>query len=255
MRGMRRASSSRRNASAAGQQLGLTIIELLIGVAVGLMVVVGAVKLMADTLGGNRRLLLEARVNQDLRVATDLIARDLRRAGYWRNATSGIFSTNGTGSVTLNPYTGIVLNTETANASDIQYQYAHDYNNSIEDAEQAGFRVRAGVLEFKHGADGWQKLTDPNVITVTNLSVAETSRLADLYTFCSCLTKLTCTAPQFQIVGGSPGTYYASRPRLTIRQYDVVLAGQSATDPSVVREIRETVRVRNDLMTGSCPSV
>ena len=252
---MRRASNSRRSTSAAWRQRGLTIIELLIGVAVGLVVVAGAVKLMADTLGGNRRLLLEARVNQDLRVAADLIARDLRRAGYWRNATSGIFSTNGTGSVTPNPYTGIVLNTETANASDIQYQYARDDNNSIEDAERAGFRVREGVLGFRNGAGDWQQLTDPKVMTITNLTIAETSRLTELYTFCSCLTKLTCTAPQFQIAGGSPGAYYASRPRLTIRQYDVVLAGQSVTDPGVVREIRETVRVRNDLMTGSCPSV
>lgn len=246
---------SRQSPSAAGHQRGLTIIELLIGVAVGLMVVAGAVKLMADTLGGNRRLLLEARVNQDLRVAADLIARDLRRSGYWVNATSGIFSTKGTASVTLNPYTDISLNTETANASVVQYQYARDSNNTIEDAERAGLRVSGGVLQFRNGADGWQEVTNPKVITVTNLSIAETSRLTELYTFCACLTKLTCTAPQFQIVGGTPGTFYASRPRLTIRQYDVVLAGQSATDPSVVREIRETVRVRNDVMTGNCPNV
>ena len=67
-------------------QRGLSIVELLIGLAIGLFIVGGAIKLFVDNLTNNRRLLLETRVNQDLRAAADLIARDLRRAGYWRNA-------------------------------------------------------------------------------------------------------------------------------------------------------------------------
>ena len=58
----------------------------MVGVAVGLFVAGGAAKLFVDNLSNNRRMLVETRINQDLRAATDLIARDLRRAGYWRNA-------------------------------------------------------------------------------------------------------------------------------------------------------------------------
>lgn len=256
---MTKPSQPGRHASAVKRQRGMSIIELLIGVLVGFIVVAGAVKLMVDTLGSNRRLLLETRVNQDLRTAADLIARDLRRSGYWQNATSGIFSAAGTGTVVSNPYTAINVDT-TVNDSKIVYRFAWDNTNVAEGYEWAGFKVEGGILMFrKFGTDldeaDPEQITDPKVITVTNLTITETSRVAELYTFCACLTKVTCTAPQFQVVGGTPGPYYNSRPTLTIRQYGIVLAGQSATDPTVNREIRETVRVRNDVMAGNCPNV
>lgn len=237
------------------RQRGLTMLELLVGVAVGLIVVLGAVKLAIDAFGSNRRMLLETRVNQDLRAAADLIARDIRRAGYWQNSASGIFTTTGSGTVISNPYVGITLGTNTPNANSIEYRYARDATNTVETAEEAGFRLSNGVLEFLNGDGGWQALTDPRVVTITNLSVtAVPARVVELYTYCSCLTKLTCTAAQFQD-STLTTNYVSSRPTLTIRQYDMVLAGRSSTDAAVQREIRETVRVRNDVMSGACPSV
>ena len=69
-----------------GRQSGLSLVELLVGAAIGLFLVGGATKLFIDTLDDSRRLIIETRVNQDLRAASDLVARDLRRAGYWPNA-------------------------------------------------------------------------------------------------------------------------------------------------------------------------
>ena len=231
-------------------QAGVSLIELLIGVAVGLVVVLGAVLLMTNALGGNRRLLLETRVNQDLRTAADLVARDLRRAGFWRNAASGVFSASGT-AVTANPYTDVSLNSGV-----IEYQYARDSDNTIQDAERAGFRLTSGVLEFRNGAGDWQAVTDPRIVTITTLTISELSpaRIVELFSYCSCLTKLTCNAAQFQDSSLSPN-YVNSRPRMTVRQFNVVLRGQSAADASVQREVRETVRVRNDAFSGSCPAV
>jgi type IV pilus assembly protein PilW len=231
-------------------QAGVSLIELLVGVAVGLVVVLGAVLLMTNALGGNRRLLLETRVNQDLRTAADLVARDVRRAGFWRNAASGVFSASGT-AVTANPYTDISLNSGV-----LEYQYARDADNTIQDGERAGFRLTDGVLEFRNGAGDWQPITDPRIVTITALTISEVSpaRIVELFSYCSCLTKLTCNAAQFQDSTLSPN-YVSSRPRMTVRQFDVVLAGQSTADASVQREVRETVRVRNDRFTGNCPAV
>lgn len=236
-------------------QRGASIIELLVGIAVGLIVVTGAVKLMSDTMGSNRRLLLETRVNQDLRAAADLIVRDIRRAGYWNNAAGGVFSTNGVPAAP-NPYRNIDLASNV-----IRYTFARDGNNTVEAPEWAGYRLNGGALEMlvsrdetaSPPAESWQQLTDPKVVTITTLTITPlaTPRLVELYTYCSCMTKLTCTAADFQ--GG--GTYVGSRPRLTIRQFDVVLAGQAVNDPSVQREIRESVRVRNDQLDGNCPAV
>ncbi|WP_155935848.1 MULTISPECIES: hypothetical protein [unclassified Methylibium] len=42
---------------------------------------------------------------------------------------------------------------------------------------------------------------------------------------------------------------------LSLRSYVIELRGRSATDAAVQREIRQTVRVRNDaLPIGSCPA-
>lgn len=245
---------TRSRATARAPQRGMSIIELMVGVAVGLVVVTGAVKLMSDTLSSNRRLLLETRVHQDLRAATDLIARDIRRAGYWQNAASGIFTTTGA-SVTANPYAAVSVADNV-----IGYQYARDADNTVQDAERAGFRLQGGALQFRNGASEWQPMTEPGVVTITAFTVTpvDPPRVVELYSYCSCLTKLTCTASEFQ----SGGTYFEPtdpsiprRPTMTIREYQIVVKGQAANDATVQREIREAVRVRNDQLDGSCPAV
>ncbi len=78
---------------------GLSLIEMLVGIVVGLFLVTGALRFFADYLDDNRRLLLETRINQDLRTVADLIVRDLRRAGYWSAPNSGV-----TAPAAPNPY-------------------------------------------------------------------------------------------------------------------------------------------------------
>lgn len=49
------------------RQRGLSLIELLVGCTVGLLIAGGATKLFVEHLRDSRRLLLEARLHQDLR--------------------------------------------------------------------------------------------------------------------------------------------------------------------------------------------
>jgi len=74
-----------------GTQGGLSMVELMVGVAVGLFVVAGATVAVSNQLGDNRRLMLETQIQQDLRATADLIAKDLRRAGYWGAAEAGVW--------------------------------------------------------------------------------------------------------------------------------------------------------------------
>jgi type IV pilus assembly protein PilW len=244
----------RKQSAGKATQRGMSVIELLVGVAVGLIVLAGAVKLMSDTLGSNRRLLLETRVNQDLRAAADLIVRDLRRAGYWNNAVSGMFSTTGSTAPAPNPHRQIDLASNV-----IKYSLALDSDDTVGATEWAGYRLNEGVLEFLGSRDDagdteqWQPLTDPKVVRVTTLTISPlaTPRVVELYTYCACLTRLTCTAADFQ----TSGPYESTRPRMTIRQFDIVVAGEAVHDPAVRREIRQSVRVRNDRLDGNCPTV
>jgi type IV pilus assembly protein PilW len=80
---------------------GLSIIELLIGIAIGLFVLAGATMVASNQLTDNRRLLLETQIQQDLRAAMDIIARDLRRGGFWDNAYTSVAPST---AALINPY-------------------------------------------------------------------------------------------------------------------------------------------------------
>ena len=58
---------------------GLSLVELMVGIAVGMFVVAAAATLVATQLTENRGLQLELQVQQDLRATADIITRELRR--------------------------------------------------------------------------------------------------------------------------------------------------------------------------------
>ncbi len=60
---------------------GLSMVELLVGTAVGLVVAAAAAGVVGTHQRELRRSLIEARLMQDLRTTSELVARDLRRAG------------------------------------------------------------------------------------------------------------------------------------------------------------------------------
>ena len=88
-------------------QRGLSMVELMVGIALGMFLVAGASTLFVNHLDNSRRLLLEARLNQDLRATADLITRDLRRAGYWGNALQGTVATGAGSTTVVNPYRSV----------------------------------------------------------------------------------------------------------------------------------------------------
>jgi prepilin peptidase dependent protein B len=233
------------------RQRGLSLVEMLVGVVVGLFIVGGATKLVVDNLHSNRRNLLETRVNQDLRAAADLIARDLRRAGYWQNSINGIWSTAGV-APTPNPHR-TVTKAGSAELGTLAYSYAKNNNNSLDAGEQFGYQVASGVLQYQVASGNAQPVTDPNsvLIDANGFAITETQRSVELSDYCTCMVRLTCTAADF----AASGPYTATRPLLLIRQFDVRLRGTSATDTAVTRELRETVRVRNDEISGTCPAI
>ena len=83
---------------------GLSLVEMMVGIAVGLFIVAGASLVTVNQISDNRRLTLETQVQQDLRAAADLVARDLRRAGYWGKAQTSMWYEGGP-NVVGNPYT------------------------------------------------------------------------------------------------------------------------------------------------------
>ncbi|MES2715249.1 MAG: hypothetical protein V4795_05770 [Pseudomonadota bacterium] len=219
-------------------QRGLSIVELMVGVVVGLFVVSGALSMSAGNLDKSRRLLADVRFNQDLRVAADLITRDLRRAGYWGAAITGTQAIGATSATAQNPYAGAA---GSSNAG-FSYQFSRDAqeNGTLDANEQFGFRIRDGALQMRGDADGWREVTDTKVMTLADdgLVITPSETVLALGHLCP----RPCNA-------GVPNC-----PTSTVRSYAVTLTATSTTDNAMVRELRTTVRLRNDQLAGRCPA-
>lgn len=218
---------------------GLSLVELMVGIAVGLMVVAGASFVAVNQIGDNRRLLLETQVQQDLRAAADMVARDLRRAGYWGASETGVWQGNDP-NVAPNPYAATSPNAPGAAVAEVTFAYSRDAAGAEDgaiddDREGFGFKLESGVLKMRLGG-AWQALTDGNVLEVTRFDVALNAQTAQQACFKEC-----------------PGGGTACWPVQSVRRFTVDIEGRAVADPAVVRSVRESVRLRNDATGGACP--
>ncbi len=213
---------------------GLSVVELMVGVAVGLVVVAGALSLIARNLAGSRHLLAETRLNQDLRAAADVVARDLRRSGFWGNAVKGTIAQGNSAAVAQNPYSAV-----SSSADSLGYGFSRDTveNDVLDDQEQYGFRLSSGVLQMQTESGLWQDLTDSGNMMMTGFAVSPTSTSLALGNLCPKI----CAA-------GTPNC-----PTTTVRGFTIKLTGQSTRDAGLVRSLEATVLVRNHLLSGQCP--
>ena len=215
---------------------GLSLVELLVGVSIGLLVAAGGASFLAGNLRESRSLLVESRLMQDLRTAADVITRDLRRAGYWNAAEDGIWAP-GASAVLANPYAAVEPGT--AASDSVRFRYSRDAteNNSVDTNEQFGFRLRNSTLEMQLGAGNWQALTDNGTVAITAFSVTPSTQEVSLADSCpSACAAGSTTCP----------------PRLVVRSLALLISGRAVGDNSVGRTVRSNLRLRSDRVTGAC---
>jgi type IV pilus assembly protein PilW len=213
----------------------------MVGVAVGMFIIGGAIKLFVDMFGNNRRLLIEARVNQDLRAAADIIARDVRRAGYWQGAAAAMNPAPGSAPAT-NPYAAY------GSISPADITYAYDRGASA--ASAAGFSLSGNTIFMTVGGAS-QPLTDPAAVRITNFQVvnsASNSQISELWQFCPCVGIASGAAGACPTLSTTSG-----RPQALSRWVDIIIDGEAPTASAVRRRVVESVRLRNDLIVGACP--
>jgi len=225
---------SRRGARRAAR--GVTIVELLVGIAIGLLIIAAGIVFLTANMRDQRSLLLESRLMHDLRTAADLITRDLRRAGYWGASADGIWVPGST-SVSANPYDAVAPSGAASDGVGFRYSRDATENGSVDSNEQFGFRLRNGALEMQIGAGNWQALTDTGTLTVTAFSVTPSVQQISLGEAC----------PTECVVGST-----SCPPRLSVRSLAVQISGKAVADVTVVRSVRSDVRLRNDALAGSC---
>lgn len=229
--------SRRAPTQGARPQRGLSLVELMLGVAIGLFVVAGATMLVTTQLGDNRRLLLETQVQQDLRATADIITRQLRRAGHWQAAQQSVWQSGAP--AVVNPLA--VVSPASAPAAQVDFLY----NSPTGEVGPFGFRRNGDVIQSQIGG-GWQDLTDRRALKITTFTVTPLNGPE---------LPLTCA---MLCADGTKDCW----PTLTVRALEVEIGGEAVSDPAVRHSLTTVVRLRNDWvrfnMAGApgvaCPS-
>ena len=217
---------------AASRQLqrGLSLVELMVGVALGLFIVAGATMLAASQLAANRQLLVATQVQQDLRAAADIITRELRRAGYRPQAEKHIWSA---AAPTTEPVPNLraglrtALTDPPATSGDV---VSYNYERYLGEPGDFGYRLNNYTIKQRIGTSPLQDLTDRNTLKITAFTVA----LETIDT-----QQLAC--PRL-----CPGGDQSCWPTFALVDAVVTISGQAATNAAVAHTVVSRVRLRND---------
>lgn len=215
------------------QQTGLSLVELMVGIAVGMLVVAGAAMLTANQLSDNRRLLLEAQVQQDLRASADVITREVRRSGSRQNPEQFIWTptTSGQDAGTMDDVTPASGGTTD--------QVLFRYMRSGVGGGQLGYRLNGSRVQARMTTPiSWIDLTDTKAMTVNSFTVDQ--RHAEIPTPAAPEPdRLPC--PKL-----CPDGTNACWPLLRVRTFEVAVTATSTSDAAVKRILRTVTHPRND---------
>lgn len=215
---------SARSVVGRGLARGLSLVELMVGIVVGLFVVAAASLLMTNQINENRQLLLETQLQQDLRAAADIITRELRRIGTMQTPTATVAFPDT--DATSNPFSAVTL-TSSGPEADIEFSYHR------RGAEVGPWRfvLQNGIIRTRMGGGfALQDLTDGNLMRVTRFAVIPTV---------SNPIRIPC--PKLCPSGGVD-----CWPELRVREYEVIIEAEARNDNRVRRSLRSVVRPRND---------
>jgi prepilin peptidase dependent protein B len=204
-------------------QRGLSLIELMIAIAVGLFVMAGVFAMFQVNIRTYSNSMDYIRLNQELRAIMHLITRDLRRAGYSANATSQV---GVGGAAYANPFATV----NTATPGCVLFSYDFNKNGTADTDEQFGYLFDAAAVKMQSGhtanscaaSADWEALNDVDITEITNLTFAPAIQSIDL---------------------DGPGPRTSS---IQVRTVTVNLTGRLKRDPAVTASISESIRIRND---------
>lgn len=215
---------------------GFSLIELMIALAIGMFALFAILSLMTNNLNINKTAMNGLRLNQEMRSAIQIMADDIRRAGYWNNSDSMIGVPD-----SESPYAYPDWPITISGGNCITFSYDRDVANDTPDiSEQFGYilsnnSIKLGNPTVKTACTdpletvNWQPITDNKVIKVTGLTF-------DLIN----PTNTTAGINQHQFT--LPGT----SDLLCVREVKITINAELTNDSQVKQRIEKTIRVRND---------
>ncbi len=244
------------------RQSGLTLIELLIGMTVGVLVLGGASAVYLLTVRGAAETLHGTRLNQELRAVMEIMQLDIRRAGYWAFPEAADPAQNPfqaqLGGIQNDLHIGQV--TGEATGSCLTYSYDLNTNTMVgvcesctpvgapfnaapydqSNVEMFGFRLKNSAVQlrtrlasgsevaFDCNSGRWEAITSEDV-SITGLRFILTTTTANLN---------PAKTPTDSCANGDLCQQ--------LRTVDIRLTGQLAGDATVRQTLSSRVAVRND---------
>jgi type II secretory pathway component PulJ len=146
-------------------QCGETLMGLLVGLAVGLVVLAGGSALLANQMRSHRMALQDSRLQHDLRSAADWMARELSQAHYTANAWNTRAPNH------CNDPFCAGQDDFSIDGSRIAFSLDRNHNGKKENNECLGFRLTKGALQARTACkpEVWTALTDTASIHFTQL--------------------------------------------------------------------------------------
>jgi hypothetical protein len=233
------------------KQTGATLMEVLVAMSISLVVTAAMIAMMANSLGTTARIVKMTKLTDDMRVALQMMTRDVRRSNY--NADSMLCYANDNcasdGAITSAGEINISTNKDC-----FWFLTDREHDNYESDIAAGAFRrvevdldgngSSVGVLEMWAGSgtppsticdpdvqnDDWVEITNPD-----NMDISE-----------------------FFVVDDEPGLSYTQviqtdadgNPTLsqTVRKVRMNIQGQLVMDETIDREMQDIITVRNDLL-------
>jgi prepilin peptidase dependent protein B len=268
-----------------GGQAGFSLVELLIGTAVGSIAVAGILSIFASTAGRQHTMIRSAHLQKELRGVMGVVTADLRRAGYSALLPGVDNDQDGTldmDDLVFNPFLSggndITVGARAGEpaGSCVTYSYNLDEENppavgactgcgalpadltnpapfsvsnlpyDANNMEMFGVRLNGGQVESRIGLAG----TESDFDCDAGAWAPMTSDLIQV-------TALTFTLSHQQVevdpadIADANDDCADGEPCQCIREVTLSLAGQLASDPFVRLALSETVRVRNDKFIAS----
>ena len=242
----------RRQFNNSSRQSGVSLVELLVGLAVGMIIMAGAVTVFAKISFNGLENTRAIRLNQQMRATLDFIHRDLQRAGYvvsydpddaasvaaWQPDADGNYPGREAMAANIAQF-GVI----TIAAGCITYSYDLDEDGDQDDpGELFGFRLNGGTVQSGTGvtancaAGAWQPITSDEVV-ITTLTFTEDAADSIIY----------------EVVGDEvdgDGDNFADcgvgETCLHRRKINVVLSGELASDNTVTVSLQDDVKIKND---------
>lgn len=212
------------------KHVGVTFIEMLIALGLNAMLLAGLVSIFMLNLNHHRTSVEESRLEQQLHSAMEIMVNEIRRAGYWANASTDLGTDTNN-----NPFmvagTDIAVNPA---ANCILFTYDHDKDGVLApvsastDDERYGFRLVNNAIQSRPPgasfdcdaiAGAWEDLTDSALVSVT---------------------ALVFTLNESTVITG-PDTI-----GIVLRSVDISMTGTLVSDSSITKTLTQHVRVRND---------